>query len=253
MRVCRDDPNERDTRKVESFGNHLRTEQDVGVAVAESLQQAVVRPLANRCVEVHAQNLCFRKVTVEFLFHFLRPDPSKRQVGTSAGGALHVRRPDQTAIMTAQMLLCKVICHRHIAVLAHLHVAAIAAFHKGSKPSSVLEKNDPFAPRQPIGDLFPEERRKGRLHEVPEATPFFRRKRFLPRGIVPLSFRCHIHEHNRRQRDVINAGGHMQECVLPFGGVPQRFCRRRGGSENNDGMGLTSAHNGHIARVVTGG
>ena len=139
LRVCRDDPNERDTRKVESFGNHLRTEQDVGVAVAESLQQAVVRPLANRCVEVHAQNLCFRKVTVEFLFHFLRPDPSKRQVGTSAGGALHVRRPDQTAIMTAQMLLCKVICHRHIAVLAHLHVAAIAAFHKGSKPSPILE------------------------------------------------------------------------------------------------------------------
>ena len=48
------DTDDRDIGEVESFGDHLRAEQDVHVSAGETLEDVMVRPLARGGVEVHA-------------------------------------------------------------------------------------------------------------------------------------------------------------------------------------------------------
>src|SRR5437667_127828 len=47
------DTDDRDVRKIESLGDHLRAEQDVHVPAGHAVQNVVVRPLARGGIEVH--------------------------------------------------------------------------------------------------------------------------------------------------------------------------------------------------------
>ncbi len=71
--VRRDDADERNRRKVESLGNHLRADQHVAVS-GELIEQARVVADARRRIAIHANNARVRIQPRDFLRHALRSD-----------------------------------------------------------------------------------------------------------------------------------------------------------------------------------
>ena len=70
MSIRVDDTNQRDVRKVQSFRNHLRTQQDVGLASPESREDSLMAAFLAGCVHIHAQNAHLRKERLQFFLDF---------------------------------------------------------------------------------------------------------------------------------------------------------------------------------------
>lgn len=89
-----------------------------------------------------------------------------------------VRRANGTAVVASEVFLSQMVRHRHAAILARFHVAAVGTPDKRREPPAVLQENDPFSPRKPVRNLFPEYGRDWGLREVFQlATTLWRKRR----------------------------------------------------------------------------
>ena len=79
-RIRRNNADECHTGKIEAFGDHLRTEQNIGLASGKATEYAVMRALAARGIHIHSQNAHTGKLRFEGLFNALRPHTEKMKV-----------------------------------------------------------------------------------------------------------------------------------------------------------------------------
>src|SRR5205814_975244 len=87
-----DDANQRDIREIESFRDHLRAEQDVDLAPADTIEDLRVRPFAARRIDVHARDACRRITLGDQPLDLLRPEAALAQHRAAAFRAADARR-----------------------------------------------------------------------------------------------------------------------------------------------------------------
>ena len=67
-----EDPDNRHIVEVEPFGYHLRTDEHIGLALAELTDKALVGTARTRGVKVHSRYPCLRKLRTYEVFYLLR-------------------------------------------------------------------------------------------------------------------------------------------------------------------------------------
>ena len=78
--VGRHDAHQRDIRNVVALGDHLRAHQDVEIAFAKTVQDALEMPLAAHRVAIHARDPRLGKIAMQLFFDFLRAGPDEVQI-----------------------------------------------------------------------------------------------------------------------------------------------------------------------------
>ncbi len=59
------------TVKVQSLGNHLCSNQDIGLSFFELTDDGFIPGFRTCCIQVHSLDMSLRKVKLQFLFQFL--------------------------------------------------------------------------------------------------------------------------------------------------------------------------------------
>ena len=83
-----DDPHQGDIREVQPFGNHLRADEDVDLAISKSTKNLLVGLFARRRICIHSHDSGFRKTLIRNRFHALRSDAREPKCGVTTLRAL---------------------------------------------------------------------------------------------------------------------------------------------------------------------
>ena len=110
-----DDADQRELGEMVALGQHLRADQDVGLAAGGALQRFVHGALALRAVAVDAHHLPARVAAHELVFQSLGA-LAERPHGRAALAAVFVERPRTAAMVATQPPLLRV--HRHARIAA---------------------------------------------------------------------------------------------------------------------------------------
>ena len=100
--IRRHHAHQRHVGNVVPLGDHLRADQDVEIALAESLQDDFVLPLAGDGVAIQARDARAGKLAVQFLLHFFRTHAEKVDVLALALRAYRRNAFGVTAVVAQQ-------------------------------------------------------------------------------------------------------------------------------------------------------
>jgi len=130
--------------EVQSFGNHLRTNQNIRLPLFKVVDDTLVGRTGTGGIQIHSGHFGFRKNLLDVVFNFFRAESAvhKFHSSTSRTGCRH--GVGIAAIVTRQLVKPFVIGQTHIAVLAAWYPSAGAAFNHRGKTPSVLEQDDLF-------------------------------------------------------------------------------------------------------------
>ena len=143
-----DDTDQRDVRKIEPLGDHLRAEEHVHLPAADAVEDLGVRPLPARRIHVHACDARGGEALGEEPLHLLRSQPTLSQQRSVAARAALPTRLGVPAVVADQALGCPMIGETDRAVGAGGNVAAVAALHERRVAPAIQEENALLAPCQ---------------------------------------------------------------------------------------------------------
>ncbi len=137
-----DDAHQRHIGKIKAFGDHLRAEQDIHVAVFHTPVHRFVSILAAGGIRIQAQNAGQRKTDLEQLLDLLRARSAVGKGKTAAVGALARTGQRVAAIVAVHFLAVAMVIHADLAIGALDQFAAFQALHERGKSAPVLEEDD---------------------------------------------------------------------------------------------------------------
>ena len=143
---------DRDTVEVQSLGNHLRADEQVGTSGCEVADDALIGIAGAGGVEVHACYAGLGQDVAYLVFYLLRAVAAALQFLTSAGRTFRRYAVGIAAVVARQHVQCAMECQRHVAVLAVGHPSALLTLHHRCPSASVLEQNGLFATFQGLAD-----------------------------------------------------------------------------------------------------
>src|SRR5205814_4328162 len=120
-------PHERDVRKIESLGDHLRPEQNVDFTCCYTIENAGMRPLAARRVNIHSRHPRSRKSLAQKTLDLLRAKSTLLEVSSPAARAVGPRLFLVQTVVTDQALRIAMQRERDAAVRTGRHRPAIHA------------------------------------------------------------------------------------------------------------------------------
>lgn len=100
--ICVDYADERDSRKIQSLGDHLGAEKNIHLGAPDFLQQSAMRALASGRVDIHAEHTRGRKELGDALLDLLGADAGENELGFPARVALSGNLILVSAVMTYQ-------------------------------------------------------------------------------------------------------------------------------------------------------
>ena len=171
--VCVDDSDKRELWKVMSFGQHLRTDQDISLALPGLVERFVHRAFALSAVAVNASNRLARKSQSQGILEAFGTFAQRRDVFT-AFAATRVERPDVTTVVAAQLPAARVHRQAGVAAITAGNMTTAGADQCRSKAAPVQEnKNLTSAVEMPFdrfGKGFAEPVGGGRLRRIDETN-----------------------------------------------------------------------------------
>ena len=133
-----------DTVEIQSFGNHLRANQNIRFPFFKVVDDALVGRAGAGGIQIHSGYLGLRKNLLDVILNFFRAESAvhKFHSSTSRTGCRH--GVGIAAIMTRQLVKSLVIGQTYVAVFATWYPSTRAAFNHRGKTPSVLEQDDLF-------------------------------------------------------------------------------------------------------------
>ena len=186
--------------KVKALGHHLGAYQDIGAALRELVNDAVITVLAARGVQIHARDLLTGEYGLDVILDALGPVPDDFYTRQLTGWTQVGKRYRIAAVVAHQAVVMLVIGERHIAVFTLRNPAALFAAHHGRVASTILEQNHLFVIFQSltaIGDEF-----------IAEQTAHF----------TPLAGIDGVNDFHIGHFDVAIAGEQSHKAILPLKG-----------------------------------
>ena len=130
--------------QIQSFGNHLRANQNIRFPFFKVVDDALVGRAGAGGIQIHSGYLGLRKNLLDVILNFFRAESAvhKFHSSTSRTGCRH--GVGIAAIMTRQLVKSLVIGQTYVAVFATWYPSTRAAFNHRGKTPSVLEQDDLF-------------------------------------------------------------------------------------------------------------
>jgi len=179
-RIGMHDPDRRYSGKIEPFGDHLRSDDDVDLATEDTLEKRSRVIAALHDVPIPAQHARLRKTLLHLAFDSLRSRSVITQRGAPARRARCAREAAKIATVTDQLAAIGVIDERDIAERAHFHVPAGSTLDQGRRATPVDEEKNLLAPLQRCRD---------RLVQCSAEQP----------GMAELVLESHVHDFDTRE------------------------------------------------------
>ena len=221
-----------DVVEVEALGHHLRADEDVGAAVLEIVDDALVSGARARGVEVHAPDAGFGEAGFCHGLYLLRAAAYVAQFRAAAGGADGGHGIRGAAVVAHEAVDILVERKRHVAPLATRRPAARMTFeHRCIAPAVLKEYHLLFRAERGAG-LLEERGRERRLHQ-------FLAAQFL-----------HVGHGDGGEGHAGEAAAERDQSVLARFGVAVGLDGGRGSAEQHLGSGEACQHDGGIAGVV---
>src|SRR4051812_22207745 len=136
-----DDPDQGDVGEVETFGDHLRAEQNVDFPGSDAIKNSGVRPFATRGVYVHPGNPRRRKPLYQQTFDLLGAKSALLEISSSTARAIGSRILLVEAIVADEPLRIPVVGKRDAAVRARRHRSAVDTLNKRGIPAAIEEQD----------------------------------------------------------------------------------------------------------------
>jgi hypothetical protein len=137
-----------------SLGDHLGSNQDIGLTRPESSQNPLETPLPPDRVPIQSGYGCFGKETFQDLLNFLRSVTEEVNILIAAGSTSFGDRPQIPTIVAKQALGIMVIGEAEATVFADLRTPT-ASTQQGRRVSSPIQQDqDLLLAIQPFGDGF---------------------------------------------------------------------------------------------------
>ena len=141
-RVSIEDSHHGNAVEIQTFGNHLRTDEQIGTTCREVADDALVGRTGARGVEIHTRHLCLRENRHNLVLDFLRSIAASLQFRGTAAGAHRRHLITAPTIVASHLLGVFMIGERHITVRAMRHPTALPTFYHRRKTATVLEQDN---------------------------------------------------------------------------------------------------------------
>ena len=152
--VCIEDAHHADPLEIQTFGHHLRADEDVRPSLGKVIDDAFVSRSGAGGVQVHPGYTCLREQGFDFIFYLLRPEAAGTQVCAVARWASAGQGFGVAAIVAGQHVQSFMIGQADVAILAFGHPATrVALYHRG-EAASVLEEDDLLLALQRLADVL---------------------------------------------------------------------------------------------------
>ena len=232
-KVCIQHAGQRDVFKIQSFGDHLRAQQNLGLPGPKGFQQLFMGNALRRGVRVHTDDLYARKFFLKPLLHSLSPKAHHAQ-RLAALRAFFRHRLGIAAVMAHQPVVAGMIGQSRRAVLALGHMAASHAGRHAAGAPSVEKKHALLAFFQVALQL----RRQlgGDAIRLPLAQAA-----------------AHIGDDYPRQRRVLIPPGDRKKAIFALFRLKPALHRRGGAAQNQPGLVAHAPVFGDFPGMVAGG
>ena len=158
-----DDSDESHIRKMQAFGDHLCSDQDIDRAFLEGLKRLVIGVLAAHRISIHSCHPRIRKHALDGILHLLRPHAGVPNRWIFACGTRFGRALIISANVTCKLGGVTMVGERHTAIHASADVTTRLAEHCRGKASPVEEKDRLLAIGQALPDGVDQGRRANRV------------------------------------------------------------------------------------------
>ena len=165
-RVGIEDTHHADTVEVESLGDHLGADKEIGAPSGEIVDQSLVGSTGAGGVKIHTGNTGLRKDIAHLIFNLLRAKAPCHQLCTAASRALRGHLIGIAAVVARQLVKTAMIGQRHVTVLTTGHPSALLALQHGGIATTVLEEDDLLAMLQGLTRLDEQKRRERTVHHL---------------------------------------------------------------------------------------
>jgi hypothetical protein len=139
------DANDSDFGKVKPFRDHLSSDEDLSLAVAEGVQDAGMFAPAHNCVPVKPQNLHLREQSPDFRFNSFRASTFQCDHRPATLWTALLKSLPVTAVVASHRVVGCVVNKRHCTVGALSDEVAFLAHGDAGVAPSVQEQNDLLA------------------------------------------------------------------------------------------------------------
>ena len=218
--------------KMESFGYHLRSDENIAFVVGESIDDILVCGFIPRCIQIHTHHTCLRKERLYLILDTF---------GTEADGLIltsAVRTDSRyrcviTAVMTTQFMFAHMERHRHVALNTTRRLTTVDTLYLRGITASVLEEND--------------------LLMVCQTFPYTRDKRITKMAfhLLALVLLPKVYECDSRQFNATESLGERHQTVRTFLRQVIRLYRGCRCSQQHFSLMLFRQDNGCRARMIT--
>src|ERR1700756_4919186 len=147
-----DDPDQSHVRKMQTFRDHLRADQDVDLAGTKISQRFAISFLPCHRVRVHPPNDGLWKNLAHYRFDFLGAEARINEAVFSASRAFLWYGRGMAAEVATQPRGMPMKGQRNTAIRAIASFAATAAKQRSGKAASIQKQDGLFAPFQTAGD-----------------------------------------------------------------------------------------------------
>ena len=234
--VSRHDANQRHIRKVEALGNHLRTDQDVDVALAKRGEHAFVRPPLGHRVGVHSRRDRLGKQLLDDGLQTLSTDAEFVHARALACRADLWPSQLVAAPMTDEAGATAVPSHRDRAVLT-LDALATTRTQQHRRVAAAVQEQQHLVARAKT--IFHQHLERARQHDAILALLLWLAAKVLHDDL--------------RQRSGASANRQRQQLVDAAAGFADRLQRWGRRPEHDNGALDLAARDRHLASVVAGG
>ena len=139
--VCIDHTNQEDIGEIQTFGNHLRSQQNIDITTSEHGKNFLVASGTSHGIAVHSRDTSFRKLGFDFGFQSLRPQSTITDAIETACRAGRWCGDCEVTIVADCFATITVVRERHIAVWARDNVSACWALNRRRKASPIEEQD----------------------------------------------------------------------------------------------------------------
>src|ERR1700751_2434794 len=147
-----DDPNQRHVRKIQTFGDHLRTDQDINLPTAKRAQRGSISIFSGHGVCVHACGMRGRKQLLHQFNDLLGSVSAVANSGVATARTFLRRYRLITAEMAFEAVFAEMKGQWDAAVRTFAHIPAFRAEQGRSEAAPVKEQDRLFALLQAILD-----------------------------------------------------------------------------------------------------
>ena len=127
--------------KVMTLCQHLRADQDIGLAVVDLFAHRAPRAFVACAIAVHAQDACFRKTCLQRFFQTLRADADRLEIGIATGGT-GVRHALLRAAVVAAQAAVFLVQHQLARAVLALGQPATGGAHEHRRIAAAIDEDE---------------------------------------------------------------------------------------------------------------